>query len=252
VIEISAVSKSYGGTTVLEDVSVTFEDGSLTCLIGPNGAGKSTLLSAASRLMQPDTGSVQVAGLDIFTESSRDIAKHLAVLRQFGQVNARIRVEELVGFGRFPHTRGKLTAQDMVFVDDALEQLDLIGLRHRFLDQLSGGQRQRAFIAMALAQHTDHLLLDEPLNNLDLRHSLGTMRLLRELCELRSLSVVAVVHDINVAAAFADRIVAMKDGRIMAEGTPSEIMTTEVLYELYGVELEIVTVGGSIFAAFRP
>ncbi len=173
---IDSVTKSYSGTTVVDAVSTTIPAGGVTSIIGPIGAGKSTLLSLISRLIPMDNGSVSIAGLDIGRTPSKQLAKSMAILRQENHITMRLRVRDLVGFGRFPHSGGHPTAEDERHILQAMEQLDLTPLADRFLDELSGGQRQRAYIAMVLAQDTDYLLLDEPLNNLDMKHSVEMMR----------------------------------------------------------------------------
>lgn len=209
-ISFTDVTKTYGDLTVLGPVSGEIREGGVTSLVGPNGAGKSTLLTIIGRLLTASSGQVQVGGLDVATASRRDLARTLAILRQENHLTARLRVEELVTFGRFPHTGGRVTPEDREHVERALEFLDLLPYRHRFLDQLSGGQRQRAFVAMTIAQDTDYLLLDEPLNNLDIAHAASMMRLVRRAADELSKTVVMVVHDINVAAAYSDRIIALQ------------------------------------------
>src|SRR5699024_3579016 len=169
-IALTGATKRYNGSTVLDDVTTSFGEEGITSLIGPNGAGKSTLFGLVGRLIAPDGGSVTVDGLDVQTTSSKQLALTIAVLRQDNQLAARLTVQDLVEFGRFPHSRGRLTTEDRDRVDEAISYLALTELRGRFLDELSGGQRQRAFIAMVLAQDTKYVLLDEPLNNLDLKH----------------------------------------------------------------------------------
>lgn len=249
-ITASNLTKSYGGTPVLQDVSISLPRGGVTALIGPNGAGKSTLLSLIARLATPDGGQVTVDGLDVARTPSAVLAKKLAILRQENHLVARLTVRELVGFGRFPHSRGRLTPADHAAIDSALTYLDLRPLEARFLDQLSGGQRQRAFVAMVLAQETDYLLLDEPLNNLDMKHAQAMMRLLRAAADDLGKTVVVVLHDINFASVHADRIVALRDGRIFATGTPAEIVSPEVLRDLYAMEMAVEEIGGRRIALY--
>ncbi len=247
-ITFTDVTKTYGDLTVLGPVCGEIREGGVTSLVGPNGAGKSTLLTIIGRLLTASSGQVQVGGLDVATASRRDLARTLAILRQENHLTARLRVEELVTFGRFPHTGGRVTPEDREHVERALEFLDLLPYRHRFLDQLSGGQRQRAFVAMTIAQDTDYLLLDEPLNNLDIAHAASMMRLVRRAADELGKTVVMVVHDINVAAAYSDRIIALRDGRIVADGTCEEIMTTASLGAIFGLHMDVHTIGGQLFA----
>ena len=249
-IEAQEVCSSYGDTTVLHDVSACFAQGGVTSLIGPNGAGKSTLLGVMSRLQQADSGRVLVDGADVSATGGRELARRLAVLRQENSMAIRLTVRDLVGFGRFPHNGGRATADDAEHIDYALSAMELEDLADRYLDELSGGQRQRAHIAMVLAQDTDYVLLDEPLNNLDLRHATSIMRLLRRTAAERGKTIVLVIHDINIAAAYSDRIIAMKDGRIIADGAPVDIMCTEVLREVYDMDMQVTQVAGRYVALY--
>ena len=249
-IEAQSVSSSYGDTRVLHDVSACFAHGGVTSLIGPNGAGKSTLLGVMSRLQEADSGTVLVDGVDVSVNGGRELARRLAVLRQDNAVSIRLTVRELVGFGRFPHNGGRPSPDDDDHVDYALRAMELEGLADRYLDELSGGQRQRAHIAMVLAQDTDYVLLDEPLNNLDLRHATSIMRLLRRTAADRGKTIVLVIHDINIAAAYSDRIIAMKDGRIISDGSPAEIMRTDVLKAVYDMEMQVAEVAGRYVALY--
>ena len=243
-IEIESVSKSYGAVRVLDDVSLTIPTGGITSLIGANGAGKSTLLSVASRLLPADGGRVRVDGMDVATTPGPVLARRLAVLRQENAMSVRLTVRELVAFGRFPHSGGRLTAEDHRLVDEALAWFELGPLADRHLDQLSGGQRQRAYVAMVMCQGTDHVLLDEPLNNLDMRHAVQMMRMLRGMADELGRTVVLVVHDVNVASCYSDRIVAMREGQLVAEGPTSELMTPELLRKVFDVEVEVHELAG--------
>jgi len=242
-IRIENVSLTRGDARILDDVSLTLPKGGLTALIGPNGAGKSSLLSLIARLQPLQTGRISVDGLPVDATPSRVLAKTLAVLRQDPGVASRLRVRELVGFGRFPHSRGRLAREDDAVVAATLDQFDLTPLKERFVETLSGGQRQRALIAMTVAQATDYLLLDEPLNNLDMRYARDLMRRLRALADAGR-TIVAVLHDVNQAAAYADRIVALRDGRLVAMGAPAEIMTSETLDAVFGYRMRVVDLDG--------
>ncbi len=244
-ISITGVSKRYGASTVVDDVSCEIKEGGLTSIIGPNGAGKSTLLSMVSRLLPLDAGSVVVDGLDVTATPGRELARKMAILRQDNQLTARLTVRDLVGFGRYPHNGGRPGPADREQVDRALEYLDLADLGDRFVDELSGGQRQRAFIAMVLAQDTDYLLLDEPLNNLDMKHSVEMMRLLRRFTDEFGKTVVLVIHDINFASCYSDDIIAMRDGRLIHQGSPARIMQAEVLSDIYDIDIRIEEIDGN-------
>ncbi|MFE4634630.1 ABC transporter ATP-binding protein [Streptomyces sp. NPDC056773] len=238
-IEFRDVRKEYQGRTVLGPVSGTIPAGGVTSLVGPNGAGKSTLLTVLGRICEPTAGTVTVDGVDVHAAKSQDVARILSVLRQENHFTARVTVRELVGFGRFPHSRGRTTPRDTALVEEALEFLDLGGLSHRYLDQLSGGQRQRAYVAMVLAQDTDYILLDEPLNNLDMKHSVRMMRQLRRAADELGRTIVLIVHDINFAAAYSDRIIALRDGRIAASGSAAELMRDEVLTGIFDTPVRV-------------
>lgn len=243
-IETQELTRRYDKATVVDGVSMRLPERAFTAIIGANGAGKSTVLAMVSRLMPASAGRALVDGLDVATAPSDVLARRLAILRQDNAVMARVTVRDLVAFGRYPHSRGRLTADDQAQIEDALNFLELAPLADRFLDEISGGQRQRAFMAMVLAQDADHVLLDEPLNNLDMRHAAGMMKLLRRAVDERGRTVVAVLHDINFASCYADHIVAMRDGRVIAEGPPEAIVTPSVLEAVYGIAVEVITVRG--------
>lgn len=249
-IEAREVTKRYDGTVVVDGVSLSLPRGGITSLIGPNGAGKSTLLGMISRLLPMDAGRVSVDELDVSTAPSDELARRLSILRQENHLTARLTVRDLVSFGRYPYTKGRTTVEDLAHVTRAIGYLELDGLEERYLDELSGGQRQRAFVAMVLAQDTDYLLLDEPLNNLDMRHARAMMRILRRAATELGKSVVVVLHDINFAAWYSDRIVAMRDGRVRHVGPSSEIIRPEVLRDVYDIEIEVIELRGQRVCLF--
>jgi iron complex transport system ATP-binding protein len=238
------VTKNYGASCVVDGVSLNLPQGGITSIIGPNGAGKSTLLSIVSRLMAMDAGTVTVGGLDVSTAPSDELARRLSILRQDNHMTARLTVHDLVSFGRYPYSKGRLTLEDKTHIDRAIGYLDLDALSHRFLDELSGGQRQRAFVAMVLAQDTDYVLLDEPLNNLDMKHAAGMMRLMRRAAAELGKTVVLVLHDINFASCYSDHIVAMKHGKVAAQGAVDEMIRPEVLSAIYEMEIAVHEIGG--------
>ncbi|MCO5225242.1 MAG: ATP-binding cassette domain-containing protein [Thermomicrobiales bacterium] len=243
-IEIKNVTKRYGTNPVVDDVSATIRKGGITSLIGPNGAGKSTLLGMMSRLLKTDAGTITVDGLDVTNTPGDVMARKLAILRQQNYFEARLTVEDLVTFGRFPYCKGRPTVEDKKHIDRAIEYLELSDLRYRFLHELSGGQQQRAFVSMVLAQDTDYLLLDEPLNNLDMRHSIAMMQQLRHIVNDLNKTVVIVLHDINFASWYSDEILAMRDGRIVYHAGPEVVITPKALMDLYDVEVTVETIQG--------
>ena len=238
-ITVHDLHKRYGSKAVLSGVNASFPRQQLTSLIGPNGAGKTTLLMMLARLLEPSSGDIRLDGQSIGNIAIGAYARRVATLRQAVDFNLRLTVDELVGFGRFPYSRGALTPEDHQAIDQAIAFLALEPLRHAYLDELSGGQRQMAFLAMTIAQQTDCLLLDEPLNNLDMRHAVQIMRALRRLCDEFGRTVVLVVHDINFAAAYSDYIVAMQGGRVHCSGSVDQVVTERQLHALYGLDFEI-------------
>lgn len=245
-IKVENLTITKNGTEILKDVSLAFGQGGITALIGPNGAGKSTLLNAIAGLVKPTLGRVMVEGCDIFKARPPVRASHVALLAQNEQVTARLTVRELVSFGRWTHHHGRPQQEDHRKIDAALEAFDLVDLSDRRLDSLSGGQRQRAFVAMTWAQETPWLLLDEPLSALDPRHVHDIMDRLHALTRpgQSQRSVVIVLHDLNVAARYADRIVALKDGGLVVVGPRVLKMTGPMLSDLFGTGLAISKVSG--------
>lgn len=238
-IQVRELSKFYGKKTVVEKVSVNIQRGQITSFIGPNGAGKSTLLSMVSRLIDADTGNVLIDQSDTKKMKSGDFSKRVSILKQSNYMNVRLTIRELVAFGRFPHSKGRLNAEDEEMIARSIDYMDLKDLEDHYLDELSGGQRQRAFIAMVIAQDTDYVLLDEPLNNLDMKHSVQIMKILRRLVDELGKTVVIVLHDINFASVYSDRIVALKNGRVVKDGPTNEIIQSDALKEIYDMDIPI-------------
>ncbi|KZE49268.1 iron ABC transporter ATP-binding protein [Brevibacillus parabrevis] len=238
-IEVRNVSKQYGNKNVVENVSVKIAKGKITSFIGPNGAGKSTLLSMISRLLTKEQGDVLIEGQEIGQYKSNELAKKISILKQSNHITVRLTIRELVSFGRFPYSQGNLTKEDWKYVDEAIRYLELTDIQHKYLDQLSGGQRQRAYIAMVVAQNTEYVLLDEPLNNLDMKHSVQIMKVLRRLVDEMGKTVVIVIHDINFASVYSDYIVALKDGKVVKEGSTDEIIQSQTLKDVYDMDIHI-------------
>jgi iron complex transport system ATP-binding protein len=240
VIALESVRKQYSSEVAIGPVDLRIPAGGVTALIGPNGAGKSTLLTMIGRLTGMDAGSIEIAGYDVSSTKSADLAKIVSILRQENHFITRLTVRQLVGFGRFPYSKGRLNRVDEEIVSRAIDFLDLAALEGRYLDELSGGQRQRAYVAMVLAQDTEFVLLDEPLNNLDMKHAVQMMKHLQRAARELGRTIVVVLHDINFAGHYADRICAMKDGRVVEFGTPDEIMTDEILTAIFDTAVQVV------------
>ena len=239
-IELRGVVKRHSDEVCIGPVDLDIEAGGITALVGPNGAGKSTVLTMIGRLQDVDAGTIAVGGQYITSTPSRRIAQTLSILRQENHFVTRLTVRQLVGFGRYPYTQGRLTLEDERYVSEAIDFLNLGPFENRYLDQLSGGQRQRAYVAMVLAQNTEYVLLDEPLNNLDMQHSVQMMQQLRRAADMLGRTVVIVLHDINFAARYADHIVAMGDGQVVETGTPGEILRPEVLERIFRTPCSVV------------
>ena len=239
-ISIDSVVKQYSPSVRIGAVSLDIPKGGITALVGPNGAGKSTILTMIGRLLGIDEGTIEVGGLNVATTKSAELACTLSILRQENHFISRLTVRQLVGFGRFPHSKGHLSTEDEAIIDRYIGFLDLEELEGRYLDQLSGGQRQRAYVAMVLAQETEYVLLDEPLNNLDIARSVEMMRMLERAAREFSRTIVIVLHDINFAARYASQICALKDGTVAFMGTPEEIMREEVLTDIFDTPVSVV------------
>ncbi|RKH91387.1 ATP-binding cassette domain-containing protein [Corallococcus sp. AB045] len=247
-IEARNVSRRYGDAVVVDDVTLQFPETGVTSIIGPNGAGKSTLLSMVSRLLPLSSGTVMVDGMDVVRTPGDALARRLAILRQDNAVTSRLTVRDLVTFGRYPHSKGRPTVEDRAFVEGALHHLGLEPLAHRFLDELSGGQRQRAFVAMVLCQDTHYVLLDEPLNSLDMKHAVAMMKELRRAADTLGKCVVLVLHDLNYASCYSDHVIAMRAGKVAFQGTPEELMRPAVLRDIYDMDIDIHLLDGKRIA----
>lgn len=239
-ITVTNLSYSYQNTRVLKDINACFPEQKLTSLIGPNGAGKSTLLMSIGRLLGGDKKCITLNHQPISEIPTKELALKIATLRQTTNIDLRITVRELVAFGRFPHNRGKLTTLDNEAIDQALAFLSISQLENTFIDELSGGQRQLSFLAMTIAQQTPYLLLDEPLNNLDMKHASHIMNALRRLCDEQKRTIILVVHDINFAANYSDHLVALKKGSVHSSGTVEQVVTQKNLQDLYEFNIEII------------
>ncbi|HLB29424.1 MAG TPA: ABC transporter ATP-binding protein [Dehalococcoidia bacterium] len=233
---------AYGKEIVLKDLDLGVEAGEMVSVIGPNGSGKSTLLRAMARILKPRGGAVYLDGKAIASLPTGEVARRLAILPQAPEAPGEMTVEELVWLGRHPHIPflGLAGARDREAVAGAVEQADLRELAHRPIQSLSGGERQRAWLAMALAQEPQVLLLDEPTTFLDLRHQVESLELLRRLNESQGITIVMALQDINQAAHFSHRIVVMKEGEVYSAGLPRTVLTADMLREVFQVEAEVV------------
>lgn len=239
-IELQKIDMRYGPHVVVNDVSIKIPKGKITSLIGSNGAGKSTLLGIISRLIEPQNGSIIIDNKNIKEYKNRILAKQLSILKQANHINIKLNVEELVSFGRFPYSQGRLTKTDKEKIDEAIHFLELDSIRDRYIDELSGGQQQRAFLAMVVAQDTDYILLDEPLNNLDMRHSVQIMQTLGRLSSEKGKTIIIVIHDINFASHYSDYIAALKDGKLIHFDTTEQIIEPKKLKEIFDINFEII------------
>jgi iron complex transport system ATP-binding protein len=237
------VTLAYGDHVVVRDLDLQLTEGSFTAIVGPNGCGKSTLLRALGRLMRPAGGQVLLDGQAIARTPTREVARLLGLLPQAPVAPEGLTVADLVARGRHPHQSWlrQWSRDDEAVVGEALAWTDMADLADRPVDELSGGQRQRAWISMALAQGTDLLLLDEPTTYLDLSHQIDVLELVGRLHAERGRTVVVVLHDLNLAARYAQRLVAMKDGALVASGTPEEVLTEQLLADVFDLEARILT-----------
>lgn len=238
-VDIKGVFKAYNKKPVIEDVSLSIPKGKITSFIGPNGAGKSTLISMVSRLIAKDEGIITIDGEDITKSKDSELARKISILKQSNTMNVKLTVRELISFGRFPYSQGRLKRYDWMKVDEAIDYMELREIQDKYLDQLSGGQRQRAYIGMVLAQDTEYILLDEPLNNLDMRHSVQIMKTLRRLVDELGKTIIIVIHDINFASCYSDEIVALKDGKIVKQGRTCDVIDRCVLKDIYDMDIDI-------------
>ena len=240
-LQANNISIAYENKLIVDALNLEIREGEITTIIGPNGCGKTTLLRSLSRLLSPKKGHVLLEGQDIHAMHTTAVARKMGLLSQQAEVPDRITVAELVARGRDPPQKFLQTPNkaDLAAVEKALELTDMVELRDRGVDELSGGQRQRAWIAMVLAQETPLLLLDEPTTYLDVAHEIEVMALVQKLNREEGRTVVMVLHDINHAASVSDRIIAMRDGRIIGDGTPDEVITSATVSELYGVACDV-------------
>jgi len=240
--EVSSLGVRIGDTPILHEVTIGFTEGEVTALLGHNGSGKSTLLKVLARHQPPSEGQANLRGKSFRHTGAREFARTVGYLPQHPPATDGLTVRELVALGRYPWRGplGRYTAEDHQLIDQAITDTGLEPFTHRSVDTLSGGERQRAWIAMLLAQQTRCLLLDEPISALDVKHQVETLRLVHRLAESRELTVIVVLHDVDLAARFCDRLVALKAGRLIADGRPREIMESAMLEAIYGVPMGVM------------
>ncbi|MEU7591052.1 ABC transporter ATP-binding protein [Micromonospora sp. NPDC049230] len=241
-LRADALTLAYDKRVVVRDLDVQITDGSFTVIVGPNACGKSTLLRSLARVLKPQSGAVYLDGQTIASQPSKQVARQLGMLPQSSVAPGGIVVEELVARGRFAHQRllRQWSPQDEAAVADAMRQTEVTELADRFVDELSGGQRQRVWLAMALAQQTPILLLDEPTTFLDLSHQFEVLDLCADLHE-QGRTVVAVLHDLNHACRYATELIVMREGRVLAQGPPAEVMTAELVETVFAMPCRVTT-----------
>lgn len=242
VIRMEDLSSGYEKNTIFENLNTSIQAGKITTIIGPNGCGKSTLLKTIGRILQQKSGKVYLQEQDMQLLSTKEIAKKIAILSQNPIAPSGLKVEELISYGRYPHRKnvGRLAAKDQEVIQWAMDITHTTAFRARDIEQLSGGQRQKVWLAMALAQETSILLLDEPTTYLDMAHQLEVLQIVQALNEEHQCTIVMVLHDINHAARFSHELIAMKDGTIVNQGSPSSILTNEVMRAVFQIDAKIM------------
>mgnify|MGYP002515552922 FL=1 len=245
-MEVKHVSFSYGKNTILSDLSFSVKEGNITTVMGANGCGKSTLFSLMTKNQTPGKGKILLEGKNIANLRFIDFAKRVSIVHQYKSAADDITVERLVSYGRTPYQKmlGTRTKEDEELVERAMEVTGILPYRDREIAALSGGQRQRVWIAMALAQNTKILFLDEPTTYLDIRYQLEILELVKKLNREYGITILMVLHEINQAITYSDEVIGLKDGSIVMQGRPQEVITAESMKELYGVSLKVVEVEG--------
>ncbi|EFV97320.1 ABC transporter ATP-binding protein [Streptococcus agalactiae] len=249
-IQINNLHKFYGQKEILKDINISIPKGKVTAILGPNGSGKSTLLSCISRLEPYDNGEIFLDKVPLAHYSSNDLAKTLAILRQSNHLTLKIKVRDLIGFGRFPYSKGRLSQKDKAVIESVISYMDLNDIADEFINNLSGGQIQRAFIAMTMAQDTQYICLDEPLNNLDMKYAVQMMELIKRYAYEFNKTIVIIIHDINFATHYADNVVALKEGQVVSCGTVEDVMQEKILSHLFDMPIRIETVDGKPIILF--
>lgn len=241
-IDVSELKVGYGERLIIDGLDVTIPKAKVTTIIGPNGCGKSTFLKTVARVLRKTEGTIMLNGKSIETLDTKEIAKQLAILPQTAESPGGLSVFELVSYGRFPYRRamGSMSKKDYEYINWAIEVTGLNEFRDRPISELSGGQRQRVWIAMSLAQDTEVLILDEPTTYLDLAHQLDILLLLKKLNIEEHRTIIMVLHDLNHASRFSDYMIAMKDGKLVTDGTPEDVMTVQNLRNVFNIEADLL------------
>ena len=248
-LSVEHLNFAYDTTPILQDLSVKIKGGAVTTLLGANGCGKTTLLQLLTKNLKPDSGTIQLEGKKLEDFSLRDFARKAAIVHQKNTAPDDLTVERLVSYGRLPYTsifRTGMDEENQKQIERALTLTNLTELRERRVGTLSGGQRQRAFIAMALAQNTNLLFLDEPTTFLDVRYQVEILRLVERLNKEEGITIVMVLHDINQALAYSDEVIGLQGGHVIVQGKPEEVITTESIRKLYGIELPVCRADGRL------
>ena len=243
-IKLKNIIKKYGDKPIIDNVSLDIPKGQVIAFIGANGAGKSTLISIISRTLSKNSGEVFIDEKELSKWDTGELSKKISILKQSNNLNIRLTVKELVSFGRFPYSKGRLTKEDNEHIDNAIKYMGIEHLKDRYLDELSGGQKQMAFISMIIAQDTEYIYLDEPLNNLDMHHCVKIMKNVKKLAREMGKTVIIVIHDINFVSLYADHIIAMKDGKIIKNSKKEEIIQEPILKEIYGMDIQVKNIDG--------
>ena len=244
-IHLSGVYKKYNGVTALAIPELEIQENRLIAIIGPNGSGKSTLLSCIANSIKPTSGNIFIEGIEVRRYDRIEFAKKVSIMNQSTDVNLNLTIEDLVSFGRYPYSKGNLTGEDKEIINEAIFNTDIYHIRNKYITQVSGGERQRALLSLILAQQSKYILLDEPLNNLDMKSSAQLMNLLRNIVYDNGVTVIIVLHDINFAMNYADSLILMDKGQIAHYGSPESIRLNGIMSEIYGVPIEILLMNHS-------
>ncbi|WP_445474675.1 heme ABC transporter ATP-binding protein [Methanococcoides methylutens] len=238
-LKINDITVSYGTRQILNKVGLHAEQGQFVGIIGPNGSGKTTLVKTINRIIRPDSGSITIGGRNVENMDSIEIAKNIAMVSQVISINFEFTVEDVVLMGRTPYIKGAETHEDMKIVQDAMKKTKIIHLKDRFVTQLSGGELQKVIIARALAQNPKILLLDEPTSHLDITNQIDILNLVKD-ASRRGMLVIAVMHDLNLAAYYCDKIYLLRDGDVISSGTPEEVLTPSNIKTTYNIDVEVI------------